>query len=141
MSSSDDLICFAGTALHLPKVEFNETTSELFWTLQNSTDYRESCMPVYLPITGYHIEIHGGRCFRREPIQENISDSDDYHSLSIDELQERRKIESGANYSVRVRSLNHNFNITSNFSKRRPITTQTKGKIIIISMNFCIICP
>lgn len=94
---------------------------------------------VYSQVTGYTIEISGGNCLKDDPVQVNTTgteyhlqpDSECHRSIDAD-----NRFHSGANYTIRIKALNHNTNIASNFSDPKWISTQPRGIISITSRTY-----
>lgn len=124
-------ITFLVVILQRPALAINETTGIISWTsTPQSTVDSDDTHIVYSQITGYTIQISGGNCLKDDPITISTT-STEFLLQSDSECQDLSdtgtRIHSGANYSVRVKSLNHHTNTESNFSNPEFVSTQAKG--------------
>lgn len=85
-----------------------------------------------LPVTGYTLEISGGtgNCSRDAPRLKNLTTNMyTFELLESDcptNSDQDMRIDNGENYTVRVKSLNHYFNVGSNFSVPQNLQTPPK---------------
>lgn len=118
----------------------NETTGDISWTLTKNVSSSDDSTVVYIQAMGYTIEISGGNCLKDDPIKMNITrtkyriqpDSECQDSIDAD-----NRLHSGANYTIRIKALNHATNTAGDFSDPKWISTTTRGSIIIIMYLSC----
>ena len=102
----------AVTSVRTPvDVSFNESSNRLSWTMVNNTlSYVEDIEAyiIYLPVTGYIIEITGGNCLENVTITLNLARNEFILPTSdCPDSNTESRIDNGANFMVQIKALNN----------------------------------